>query len=255
MSLSIGLPIDIYRLFMRFKCPYCRRDFESPEKQRCPHCHRVVLTPGFFKARPRQSQPPDAPAPTTSRRSAKPPVALALFGHSGFKVAAVLLLLMLAGSALVGKAKSPPVNSNARKIDRARLSLANVRVALEIFKDDTGAYPAAQEGLAALVHPPTTTNGWRGPYVYELKNDLWGTPFQYELTSTNVALFCCGPDRLPGTPDDIVIQQADIRLEQSQGTVYGVIVFRDGTRKIIREQVTAEKAIPTTLAPDAPSTR
>jgi type II secretion system protein G len=251
--MSIALQIDLMTEKNMYKCPYCRRLFETALNQRCPHCARVVLTPGFFRARPRPAGATDAPPePGAIRRSrVRPPAVFSLIGHSGFKVAVILTLLMLAGFALVTKSKAPPSNTNVRKIDRARLSLANLRVALDIFRDDTGAYPAASEGLAALVHPPSTENGWKGPYIYELKNDLWGIPFQYEPGPTNLVLFGCGPDRTAHTADDILITQADIDLRQAEGSVYAVIVFRDGTRKIIREQVNTERVIPADMAPPA----
>jgi hypothetical protein len=234
-----------------YKCPYCTRLFEKPEKPRCPHCGRVVLMPGFFRSPPRKAADPAAdPRPALGRR-VRPPTVFSLFGHSGFKVMIILLLLMMAGVALVNKAQEPAGNSNARKTDRARLSLANVRVALELIREDTGTYPAPAEGLATLIHPPASGTGWKGPYVYELRNDLWGVPFQYDLTPEGPVVFGCGPDRLPNTPDDIVVQQADIAIDQPGGTLYAVIVFRDGTRKIIREQVNAERAIPAELIPES----
>jgi general secretion pathway protein G len=235
-----------------YKCPYCKRLFENATKQRCPHCAKVVLTPGFFKAIPRKIEDSEEPLPLApARRRVQPPKVFSLLGHSGFKVLIILLLLMMAGAALVNRAKNPPGNTNAHKTDRARLSLANLRVALELVKADTGAYPAPSEGLAALIHPPSSGTGWKGPYVFELKNDLWGVPFQYDLTPEGPVLFGCGPDRLPITSDDIVVQQSDIAIDQPGGTLYAVIVFRDGTRKIIREQVNAEHAIPAELIPES----
>ena len=115
------------------------------------------------------------------------------------------------------------------------MSLANLRVALEIYRADCGGYPSEKEGLAALVHPPVTDAGWLGPYVDELKNDLWGMPFQYRPSETNLVLFGCGPDREPGTADDLTVLRADIAMSRSNGTIHAVILFRDGTRKIIHE--------------------
>jgi type II secretion system protein G len=151
----------------------------------------------------------------------------------------------------VGRVKAPPTDGHARKIDRARLSLAHLRVALDIYRYDMGAYPTETEGLAALIHPPAE-KGWWGPYIYELKNDLWGKPFQYRVEGTNLVLFACGPDRLPDTPDDIRIEKADIRLEREKGTIHAVILFTDKTRKIVREQVTPDPSIDATLLPESP---
>ncbi|MFO7534708.1 MAG: type II secretion system protein GspG [Kiritimatiellia bacterium] len=158
--------------------------------------------------------------------------------------------MIMVGVALINKVKAPPPNSDARKIDRSRLSLANLRVALEIYKGDCGNYPAAGDGLAALVHPPLPGSGWKGPYIYDLKNDLWGSPFQYAPAETNLLLFGCGPDRQAGTADDITVQRADIALNQSLGSVYAVVVFGDGTRKVVREQVKQDPGVRVNLLTD-----
>lgn len=232
---------------MKYRCPYCKQLFGDTDKHICPLCRRAVLLPGFFRKAPRPAdESAGTAAPRRKPRTASP---LALFGNSGFKVGALLLLMMMVGVALVNKVKAPPPNSDARKIDRSRLSLANLRVALEIYKDDCGSYPAAGEGLAALVHPPVQDSGWKGPYIYDLKNDLWGSPFQYALAETNVTLFGCGPDRQAGTADDITVERADIALNQSQGTVYAVVVFDDGTRKVVREQVKMDPGVRASLLP------
>ncbi len=49
------------------------------------------------------------------------------------------------------------------------------------FQVDCGRYPTAQEGLRALVQPPSdVAEAWRGPYVKEKDIlDPWGTEFIY----------------------------------------------------------------------------
>lgn len=232
---------------MKYRCPYCKQVFDDSGKHRCPLCHRAVILPGFFRKKPRPAEEVDAASST--RRKPRTPNPFAIFGNSGFKVGALLLLMMMVGVALVNKVKAPSPNNDARRIDRSRLSLANLRVALEIYKDDCGTYPAAGEGLAALVHPPVQDSGWNGPYIFDLKNDLWGSPFQYIPAETNLLLFGCGPDRQAGTADDIAVERADIALNQSQGTVYAVVVFRDGTRKVVREQVKMDAGVRAALLP------
>jgi general secretion pathway protein G len=249
-----GFPNVISGLHMIYRCPYCRALFQEAVKRCCPHCNRVILMPGFFKGRPRGEAPEGAARERlpAGRRLAKPASPFALLGNPGFKVAAILLLMMLTGAALVGKVQAPPPDHDARKTDRARLSLANLRVALELYRADCGAYPSATEGLAALVHPPAADSGWKGPYVYELKNDLWGVPFQYRPAETNLTLFGCGPDREPDTADDLWVARSDIAMSRPNGTVHAVIIFRDGSRKIIHEQVTVEPSIRAELIPNAP---
>lgn len=81
------------------------------------------------------------------------------------------------------------------------------------------------------------------PLLNELKNDLWGVPFQYRSSATNPVLFGWGPDRSPGTADDVAILQADIAMSRSNGIVHAVILFRDGSRKIVHKQVKTAPSI------------
>lgn len=239
---------------MSFRCPYCRITFETAPGNHCPGCRKVILMPGFFtRKKPDSGGTPangEGGKPAPVRRPARRPSPFALLGNNGAKMAIILVLMMVVGVGLMSRSKAPPTDSNARKIDRARLSLANLRVALEIYRHDLGKYPAAGDGLASLVHPPVPHPGWFGPYIYELKNDLWGIPFQYRPEGTNLVLFGCGPDRLPDTGDDIRIDRSDVRLERDKGRVHAVILFTDGTRKIVSEQINMEKAIPAELAPE-----
>lgn len=229
---------------MPFLCPYCKARFAETVKQACPACGRTVLMPRFFRVRAgRTARPgPDMAAPAASRHRRRGPSFP--LGVASLKVAAILALLAVAGAAMVARTRPPPPVPEARKLDRARLSLANLRVALEMYRDDCGAYPSTQDGLAALIHPPDPDSGWKGPYISMLKQDLWGTPFQYRLdASTNLVLFGCGPDRLPETEDDLVVAGSRIALELDEGRVHGIVQFRDGNRKIIRHQFPTPRAI------------
>jgi len=93
------------------------------------------------------------------------------------------------------------------RIARARADLAGqLLLALDIFEQDTGRYPTASEGLAALMEDPGL-EGWNGPYLKTgLKPDPWGTPYAYQPDPDKPGQFSvksAGPDRQLGTPDDI----------------------------------------------------
>src|SRR5690242_8101525 len=56
----------------------------------------------------------------------------------------------------------------------AGTDLALLSATVEAFEIDTGRYPTAAEGLAALVSRPAGVAAWRGPYLSFLKSDPWG---------------------------------------------------------------------------------
>ncbi len=83
---------------------------------------------------------------------------------------------------------------------------------LDRYRLDMGHYPTTEEGLIALVQKPDNEEDakkWAGPYVKaatDLK-DSWGTDLIYkcpgEYNSDGYDLSSAGPDRQPGTDDDI----------------------------------------------------
>ncbi len=83
-------------------------------------------------------------------------------------------------------------------------------IPLTTFQTSMGGYPTTEEGLQALVTPPSiNAERWRGPYVKDsaLLNDSWGTPYFYRSPGVHnprsYDIWSAGPDRREGTNDDI----------------------------------------------------
>ena len=121
--------------------------------------------------------------------------------HIGFTLIELLVVLviltLLAG--LVG----PRVMSQlgGAKSKTAALQIADLDKSLEILKLDVGRYPTTAEGLDALVHRPTTANGWNGPYIKgNVPNDPWGKPYIYASPAPNggVEISTLGADGTAG---------------------------------------------------------
>lgn len=66
------------------------------------------------------------------------------------------------------------------KTRAAKVQVANLEAAVEMFRIDMGRLPTEEEGLAVLVAPPVDGENWLGPYLAkpELPKDPWGKPFQ-----------------------------------------------------------------------------
>ena len=63
----------------------------------------------------------------------------------------------------------------------AKTDVNNLMQALKLYRLDNQRYPAAEQGLQALVAKPTTgpiPSNWKS-YVDKLPNDPWGRPYQY----------------------------------------------------------------------------
>lgn len=68
------------------------------------------------------------------------------------------------------------------KSDKAKAELYSLYSAVQLFRLDTGRYPAQQEGLDALVRQPEDTQGWiMGGYLITafVPHDAWGNQYIY----------------------------------------------------------------------------
>lgn len=95
-------------------------------------------------------------------------------------------------------------------------SVAGLRTALSAFAADMGRMPTGAEGLNALITRPPGARNWRGPYIAVTNTrapfaDPWGTQYRYfsQPAGPNRYIYTIasnGPDRVPGTADDLQIQ-------------------------------------------------
>jgi general secretion pathway protein G len=91
---------------------------------------------------------------------------------------------------------------------KALMDIKTMETALDLYKADTGNYPTTEQGLEALIAPPTTPPvpaKWNGPYLKQkqVPVDPWGYPYQYESDGENFVLFSVGKDGQPNTEDDV----------------------------------------------------
>ena len=67
------------------------------------------------------------------------------------------------------------------KVKAAKIQIASLESALDLYALDTGQYPSSSDGLDALMHRPGGVTSWSGPYLKgnEVPNDPWGRPYVY----------------------------------------------------------------------------
>ena len=123
-------------------------------------------------------------------------------GQAGFtliELLVVLVILVLLAS-LVGPRVIGYLGSSRTKA--AKVQIESLSSALELFKLDTGRYPATGEGLGALVQAPGGAAGWNGPYLTkrEVPNDPWGRPYNYRSPGQHgpFDIFSLGADNQAG---------------------------------------------------------
>ncbi len=133
----------------------------------------------------------------------------------------IVLIILVGLMAIVG----PRLLGTQQKADvrTAQAQVGNLASALKMYAADMKIFPSTEEGLEMLVKAPedeALARNWDGPYIEggKLPIDPWGSSFQYEYgvtegeTEVNTIdfprIFSIGPDRQPGTGDDIANQAA-----------------------------------------------
>jgi general secretion pathway protein G len=130
-------------------------------------------------------------------RAAAPPRPEAGFTLLELLVALAILVLL---AAIVGPQVAGYL-SRART-DTARVQIAAIASALELYALDNGGYPAPQSGLVSLVQAPQGSTRWRGPYLVKPEGlvDPWGRPYLYRVPgrSRPFEVYSLGRDNAPG---------------------------------------------------------
>ena len=126
--------------------------------------------------------------------------------HGGFTLIELLLVLViLAVLAAVVVPKFTNRSEQAR-LTAAKTEISGLELALDTYEVDMGRYPTSDEGLRALIEPPTASQTWHGPYIKKgVPLDPWGHLYVYRAPGQHnpagCDLYSLGPDGREGTDD------------------------------------------------------
>lgn len=125
--------------------------------------------------------------------------------HSGFtliEVMVVVVILSILAAIVVPKIMDRP---DEARITKAKQDIRALEAALNLYKLDNFNYPTTDQGLEALVQPPTTEPippKWKqGGYLDRLPQDPWGRPYMYLSPGDQgraFDLYSLGADGQPG---------------------------------------------------------
>ena len=80
--------------------------------------------------------------------------------------------------------------TDGAKVRLAQTEIGQMIQAIDLFKLEIGRYPAAGEGLEALIKNPGNVPNWTGPYFRkEHIKDPWGNDYKYSSPGPNNAPF------------------------------------------------------------------
>jgi general secretion pathway protein G len=120
----------------------------------------------------------------------------------GFTLIELLVVLVILGllAGLVGPQVMKYLSS--ANTDTARLQIADLGAALDLYRLEVGRYPTTEEGLQALIEAPPDANRWSGPYLKKnvIPKDPWNNDYQYRSPGDYGAfdLYTLGADNAEG---------------------------------------------------------
>ncbi len=121
--------------------------------------------------------------------------------RAGFTLTELLIVLVILGllAAIVGPRLFSRLDN--AKVRTARLQIARIEAALDLYRIDTGSLPTDTQGLKALAEAPTGVEDWFGPYLEgDLPRDPWGGQYRYGVNASSEAFWVLslGSDAAPG---------------------------------------------------------
>jgi general secretion pathway protein G len=107
-------------------------------------------------------------------------------GSNGFTLIEIMVVMIVIGILAAAIIPRFVTTTHDAKVSAAKGHIAELESALERFNVHMDRYPTTEEGLKVLVEAPTgEEKNWRGPYIQMLRNDPWGSPYQYRLPGTH----------------------------------------------------------------------
>ena len=101
----------------------------------------------------------------------------------GFTLIEIMLVVIIIGILVAMLVPNIAGRSEQARKTAARTDIeSNISTALDLYKMDVGQYPTTEQGLSALLAPPTASPvpaNWNGPYIEKDPLDPWGRPYIY----------------------------------------------------------------------------
>ena len=135
----------------------------------------------------------------------------------GFTLLELLVVMVILGLLVGYVAPKYFAQVGKSEVKTAKAQIESLEKALDMYRLDTGHYPATDAGLKALNTKPDNEPKWSGPYLKkDVPVDPWGHPYQYKYPGEHgdFDLISLGKDGQPGGEGD----NADITNWQQAGT-------------------------------------
>jgi general secretion pathway protein G len=122
--------------------------------------------------------------------------------QQGFTLIEILVVVMILGLLISLAAPRLIGRTDDARVVKARADITAIEQALNLYKIDSGTYPTSEQGLEALVEPPSggdSPRNWReGGYLERVPVDPWDGPYLYAADGRSYVLRSLGADGKEG---------------------------------------------------------
>jgi general secretion pathway protein G len=125
--------------------------------------------------------------------------------QAGFTLIEIMVVILILGLLATLVVQSLRGATDKAKHTKAMADIAELKTALDRYYIDNGSYPSSDQGLAALVSPPSQvaqngqpSNYEEGGYIRRIPNDPWNNPYVYQSDGNTYTLKSLGADGAEG---------------------------------------------------------
>jgi general secretion pathway protein G len=122
--------------------------------------------------------------------------------QAGFTLIEIMVVILILGLLATLVVQSLRGATDKAKRTKAMADIAELKTALDRYYIDNGSYPSSDQGLQALVTPPSqgtqTANYEEGGYIRRIPNDPWNNPYVYQSDGNTYTLKSLGADGAEG---------------------------------------------------------
>jgi general secretion pathway protein G len=125
--------------------------------------------------------------------------------QSGFTLLELLVVMVIIGLLVGYVAPRYFAQLGKSEVKATKAQIAALAKALDVYRLDTGHYPAEDAGLQALTVAPANEPKWQGPYLDKaVPPDSWGNPYIYHIPGEQreYDIISLGKDGRPGGSDE-----------------------------------------------------
>ena len=126
--------------------------------------------------------------------------------QKGFTLIEIMVVLAILAGLIAMVAPNIIGEAGAARVKTAKAEMANIALALDMYKLDNFTYPSTSQGIEALASKPSGSpepkNYKSGGYMKKMPVDPWGNPYVYFSKKSTYEIVSYGADGEEGGEED-----------------------------------------------------